>query len=177
MENKKCCDLCAKSKYALKGKMKERFNGICGLSCECHLEKNNPMETKSKCCGASVHVECADEGTSHYQCDKCRNACDVAFPQDTEEKWEEKFDRVVKGLEVYRGVRQENYIDIKADIFYIKDFIRTQKKLSRTSTITEIREKIKKMSITPIQLPHGSPYISGKNETITELLDYLDTLE
>ena len=32
----KCCDKCSKSKYALKGKNKKFFGGICGLTCECH---------------------------------------------------------------------------------------------------------------------------------------------
>lgn len=35
-EVKECCDKCKNSKYALKGKMKEKFGGICGLTCECH---------------------------------------------------------------------------------------------------------------------------------------------
>lgn len=34
---KECCKECSESKFALKGKNKERFNGICGLACECHL--------------------------------------------------------------------------------------------------------------------------------------------
>lgn len=32
-----CCKECSESKFALKGKMKEKFKGICGLVCECHV--------------------------------------------------------------------------------------------------------------------------------------------
>lgn len=33
-----CCDKCSKSKYALRGKIKDKFGGICGLPCECHSQ-------------------------------------------------------------------------------------------------------------------------------------------
>jgi len=36
---RKCCEKCLGSKFALKGKDKEFFGGICGLACECHLSK------------------------------------------------------------------------------------------------------------------------------------------
>ena len=32
---------------------------------------------KSNCCNAEVRVESGDEGTSHYACNKCGNACDL----------------------------------------------------------------------------------------------------
>lgn len=31
-----CCDKCKNSKFALKGKLKEKAGSGCGLSCECH---------------------------------------------------------------------------------------------------------------------------------------------
>lgn len=39
IETTKCCDECSKSKWALKGKNKKKFGGICGLVCECHIKK------------------------------------------------------------------------------------------------------------------------------------------
>ena len=32
---------------------------------------------KSDCCGANVWVSSADEGTSHYVCSFCKEACDI----------------------------------------------------------------------------------------------------
>lgn len=42
-----CCDKCLNSKFALKGKLKQKFGGICGLVCECHKssqESVKPMQ-------------------------------------------------------------------------------------------------------------------------------------
>lgn len=40
----RCCEKCSTSKYALKGKLKDKFR--CGLSCDCHnqLESSDWME-------------------------------------------------------------------------------------------------------------------------------------
>ncbi len=59
MKSNSCCQKCLNSKYALKGKVKEKFGGVCGLVCDCHwgnesttnLEKIssklvNPMQQK-----------------------------------------------------------------------------------------------------------------------------------
>src|SRR2546428_156828 len=45
-------------------------------------------ESKSKCCQASYHVEGGDEGTNHYECDKCGDACDIISPQSQIEEKE-----------------------------------------------------------------------------------------
>ncbi len=31
-----CCEKCLNNKFALKGKVKEKFGGICGIGCDCH---------------------------------------------------------------------------------------------------------------------------------------------
>lgn len=33
--------------------------------------------THSKCCSASVRLSSGDEGTNHYICNGCDNACDI----------------------------------------------------------------------------------------------------
>lgn len=68
-----CCEKCASY-----GGLTGEFLQCCKEMCECH----RPQDTElSQCCKAPFHVECADEGTSHYECDKCGNACDPFRPQ------------------------------------------------------------------------------------------------
>lgn len=40
---KECCNECKNSEFALKGKAKDFFKGICGLVCECHVK--SPTDT------------------------------------------------------------------------------------------------------------------------------------
>lgn len=40
----------------------------------------------SECCKTIFHVEGSDEGTNHYECDKCGNACNVFIPEEEEQK-------------------------------------------------------------------------------------------
>lgn len=39
------------------------------------------MNEVSNCCGASISVETADEGTSCYVCADCGKACDAFHPK------------------------------------------------------------------------------------------------
>lgn len=43
-----CCQECLSSKYALKGKTKEKFGGICGLTCDCHCPEVLPSIPEPK---------------------------------------------------------------------------------------------------------------------------------
>ena len=40
-------------------------------------------DANSKCCNATTHTKCSWEGTCHYVCDKCNEACDLnVYPWD-----------------------------------------------------------------------------------------------
>lgn len=71
-ENKRvseCCDECKNSKFALKGKIKEKMGGICGLCCECH---------RWAC------MECQFEDKEHSQ--SCKFYIEKEAPQPIEEE-------------------------------------------------------------------------------------------
>jgi Golgi nucleoside diphosphatase len=42
------------------------------------MEKNLEKEV-SDCCGVAFHVEGSDEGTNHYECNKCHQSCDTVI--------------------------------------------------------------------------------------------------
>ena len=52
-------------------------------------EKENKL---SNCCKFSVKVVGGDEGTNHYECQKCHKGCDIYIEPTTKEKWIEEFD-------------------------------------------------------------------------------------
>lgn len=43
-----------------------------------------------------------------------------------------------------------------------------------TTYLSELRSKVQQMQIIPATIPHGSPYISGVNETVHAVLTLLD---
>lgn len=51
---KECCNECSLSKFALKGKVRKRFNGVCGLSCECHWECGKCQQERDGVVGEAI---------------------------------------------------------------------------------------------------------------------------
>lgn len=74
-KKKKCCETCSTSKYALRGKMKEKFNGVCGLVCGCH----RPEEKSCDC-------DCHNQDLVARRDEHC-----IACSAQTD--WEQEFDK------------------------------------------------------------------------------------
>lgn len=88
--------------------------------------------------------------------------------EDKIEEWEEEFRKLIYDLDDL-NIYNRQYIKPLKGTFYIdgyvmEAFIRTQKQLSRTSTITQIREEIFKVC----------GFLEGQRKHI---INYLDTLE
>ena len=76
--------------YICKNKDFNHKNGTCD---ECKLA---PIH-KSDCCQAEVKVISADEGTSHWECEKCGKSCNDTFYKATKEI-SKTFGRAIKRL-------------------------------------------------------------------------------
>lgn len=63
-------------------------------------------EQLSNCCQSTFHVEGGEEGTNHYECDKCGNACNVSFPQSIPEDEDEKCTRCGMTVSKFRETGQ-----------------------------------------------------------------------
>lgn len=156
-------------------------------------EHNKPMETKSKCCELC-------EGNHRNFTGVARVECRCHTPLPTEDSWEEEFEKQfkVEGDERYGRTKHHNTV-LDRQIIFIKDLLRTQIKLAyekehknalenmysedemvilehavRTSTITEIREKIQKIMHTSYMKYSPASY---HNATCREIIIILDTLE
>ena len=119
----KCCEKCLSSKYALKGKMKEKFGGICGLVCECH----NPP-----------HLTFPDNYTPTEGVEELQNeVVDCIF--NREAGWSKKLENILTKYiseAEKRGARK--MAQAYDDVFYTEG---TKISLSEAKAIDEIKEK------------------------------------
>ena len=72
----KCCDKCWNSKFALKGKQKEKF-ALCGLTCECHKKQWDEQSVSPV-----IEEECKIHHQDIRKCDECFQG-----DKETKEEW------------------------------------------------------------------------------------------
>lgn len=87
----------------------------------------------SLCCNKPVATVCGNEGTNHFVCTECDNACDIR--SDTQEKWVEELVKEIKHHEFVSGVMR--YEDSYKWIF---DFIRKTREEAKREVIQELKK-------------------------------------
>lgn len=120
---KKCCSECWNSKFALTGKNKEKFG--CGLSCECHLNRNSM--------GITPEVSIPEGGGNHGEYITLKVISPT--PQGREE-WEERFDNRFEGWILQDS--GENYRSFDT----IKSFIYSEFSTHDEELVEKIKESL-----------------------------------
>ena len=101
-------------------------------------------EHKSDCCGAEVKTICSDEGTCHWECEKCGKSCNDIFygfesRNETNKEWEIELKEELENerLLIFDKASGSRFIDYEVLVYFIS------KKLSQKDT--EWREKAQEM--------------------------------